>query len=104
LKDEQDINKNMQTTSPVVTRSEVLEARTAVSKINIDESILRAIVNLVQATRSDNSLQFGASTRAAIMLKRAIASWALLEGRDYANADDLKAVAPYVLKHRLKFN
>ncbi len=48
-------------------------------------------------------LIFGASTRAAIMLKKALSAWAIVEGRDYANEDDLKFIAPYVLKHRLKF-
>ncbi len=38
------------------------------------------------------------------MLQSAIQAWAILSGRDHANEDDLKAVAPYVLLHRLKFH
>lgn len=49
-------------------------------------------------------LQYGASTRAALMLKRTICAYALLQGRDYATEDDLKTVAPFVLQHRLRFH
>ena len=37
------------------------------------------------------------------MLKKAVAAWALVNGRDYANEDDLKYISPFVLKHRFKF-
>ena len=38
------------------------------------------------------------------MLKRALAAWALNEGRDYVTEDDLKFLAPFVLLHRLRFH
>lgn len=56
-----------------------------------------------RSTRNQPILQFGASTRAAVMLQQAIKGWALVNQRDFATEDDLKFIAPYVLMHRLKF-
>jgi MoxR-like ATPase len=49
-------------------------------------------------------LQFGASTRAALMLQSATKAWALVQRRNFATEDDLKTVLPFVLLHRLKFH
>jgi MoxR-like ATPase len=89
---------------PVVTRSQILRARLAASNIHIANSIIETIVEIVQATRTNPLLQFGASTRAAIMLKKALTAYALNEGRDYVSENDLKLLAPFVLQHRLKFH
>lgn len=91
-------------TSPVCSRSEVLRARAAASRVHLAPAIRESIVGLVQATRGNPLVQFGASTRAAIMLQEASKAWALLRGRDYATEDDLKHIAPFVLLHRLRFH
>lgn len=90
--------------SAIVTREEVLNARRAAEQVHIHDAILKTIVEIVQSSRDNPILQHGASTRAAIMLKRALGAWALNEGRDYASEDDLKLLAPFVLRHRLKFH
>jgi MoxR-like ATPase len=64
----------------------------------------QAIVDTVQATRDNPIIQFGASTRAALMLQKATRAWAILNSRNYAIPDDLRHVAPFVLLHRLKFH
>jgi MoxR-like ATPase len=88
----------------VCTRSDVLQARHACNAVHISDPLRDGIVNIVQATRNNPLLPFGASTRAAIMLQKAVRGWALVQGRDYATEDDLKTMAPYVLLHRLKFH
>jgi MoxR-like ATPase len=98
------INSELKSISPVVTRAQILEARNAVSEVHLSSSIREAIVKIVQATRDNPLLQFGASTRAAIMLQRALGAWALNQGRSYVTEDDLKFIAPFVLQHRLKFH
>jgi MoxR-like ATPase len=98
------IANNSLSVSPVVSRSEVLAAREAAKSVEINEGILRTIVEITQATRTSPLLQFGASTRAAIMLKRALGAWAITQGRDYATEDDLKFISPFVLSHRLRFH
>ncbi len=104
LKESETISNSVDSAKPVITREEILAARAASHNIQIKDSILEAIVSIVQSTRGNNLLQFGVSTRAAIMLKRTICSWAVLQGRDYATEDDLKYLAPFVLKHRVKFH
>lgn len=104
LKESDVIKQKTSSVTPVVTRQQILDARAAASRIHISEQILQAIVNIVQASRNNPLLQFGASTRAAIMLKKALGAWVLLEKRDYATEDDLKFLCPYVLMHRLRFH
>lgn len=99
-----EILSNLETVQPVVSRQAVLEARRAVEQVHVRDVLRQAIVDIVQATREEAMLQYGASTRAALMLQAAMKSWALISGRDYATEDDLKFVAPYVLLHRLRFH
>jgi MoxR-like ATPase len=90
--------------SSVCSRSDILSARQACAKIHLNHAMREAIVGIVQATRNNPLIQFGASTRAGIMLQSAIRGWALVNGRDYATEDDLKTIAPFVLLHRLKIH
>lgn len=92
------------TLDPVCTRSDILHARSAVNTVHVKESVRRAIVEIVQSTRQHPLLQYGASTRSAIMLQQGVKSWALVQGRDYVTEDDIKFLAPFVLMHRLKFH
>jgi len=89
---------------PVCARSDILAARAATRDVFLKPELRSAIVDIVQATRSNPLLQFGASTRAAIMLQEAVKGWAIVNGRNYATEDDLKYIAPFVLLHRLKFH
>jgi MoxR-like ATPase len=70
----------------------------------VSSNLREALVNIVQATRGNPLIQFGASTRAALMLQTAVKAWALIGGRDFASEDDLRAIAPFVLLHRLRFH
>lgn len=92
------------TVTPVVTRADILNARQARQQVNISDSLLKAIVDIVQASRNNPTLQFGASTRSALMLKSALTAWAIIQSRDYVTEDDLKLMAPHVLMHRLRFH
>lgn len=89
---------------PVCSRSDILKARKACSEVYISQALREAIVGIVESTRNNPLLQFGASTRAALMLQQAIRSRALIEGRDYGSEDDLKYMTYFVLAHRLKFH
>ena len=104
LRDVEAIQAGTDSVPMVVTREQILEARQDASQVHINDSILQAIVAIVQASRNNPVLQFGASTRAAIMLKKTLGAWALMQERDYVTEDDLKLLAPYVLQHRLRFH
>ncbi len=87
----------------------VLTARHEVAEIHIEEMLERYIVTLVGATRElgkwhagwDDFLIAGASPRASIALLRASTAMAYLNGRDHVVPEDIIAIAPDVLRHRL---
>ena len=86
---------------PMLTKMELLQYRSLMSQVVVDESLLRYIVDVVQLTRSSKAVFLGASPRAAVAMLRASKAYALLQGRDFVTPDDIKTVAPVVLQHRL---
>jgi len=85
----------------VASAQEVLDGIEDAKRVFVEESLNRYIVALLRQTRSDNRLYLGASPRAGIALLRVAKARALVSGRDYVEPDDIKAVAPTVLAHRL---
>jgi MoxR-like ATPase len=80
---------------------EVLAAQAAAGAVHGSESLRRYVVGLLDATRADPRVELGASPRAGLMLFRAAKALAALDGRDHALPDDVQALAPSVLTHRL---
>jgi MoxR-like ATPase len=79
----------------------VIELQRHVREVFVDPTLDAYVVSLTGATRSDSRLTIGASPRGSISLIRTSQALALLTGRDYVLPEDIKAVAPYVLVHRL---
>lgn len=104
LEQEQRIKELASSIAPVVSRNDIIQARRASQAINIRTELRQAIVDTVQLTRNNPLIQFGASTRAAIMLQSALLGWAIVQGRDFITEDDLVHLAPFVLLHRLRFH
>ncbi|QLC26175.1 MoxR family ATPase [Parasphingopyxis algicola] len=73
----------------------------AVATVKLVPDVTNYIVSLIRATRETADLDAGASPRAAAMLASAARSRAALDGRDYVIPDDVKALAPAVLRHRV---
>lgn len=73
----------------------------AVSDVRLVNEVADYIVNLIRATRQVADLKTGASPRAATMLASAARAYAALDGRDYVIPDDVKGLAPSVLRHRV---
>jgi MoxR-like ATPase len=71
------------------------------SQITVDDRIVDYAVRLTRATRGRQGLAVGAGPRGAIALVRAARGIALLDGRDFVNADDLKQVSLPALRHRV---
>ena len=72
-----------------------------VAAVTLAQPVADYIVRLVRATRETNELSSGASPRAAVLLAQAARARAALDARDYVVPDDVKALAPAVLRHRL---
>lgn len=80
---------------------EIIEARRAVSDIQVSDAVLMYAYGLIDLTRREARFVTGASPRALIQLTKASQAAAYLKGRDYVTPDDVKAVAVNVLAHRL---
>ena len=95
---------------PVVDSEYILGARDIVRKVHVDEKIQDYVLNIVVATRDPNIaglddlgnlISYGASPRAGIFLISAARAYAFLKGRGYVTPDDIKQIAPDVLRHRV---
>lgn len=94
----------------VIDPTTVLKAREIINEIYVDEKIKDYVLDLVFATRypAEHDLkklapliEFGVSPRATIFLVKAAKANAFLNGRGYVTPDDVKVLAPDVLRHRL---
>lgn len=85
----------------VVTPQEMLDAQKAVREINVHESIRDYIVDIIRATRESSQLSLGSSPRGSLNLMTAAQAHAAMNELDFVRPDDVKAVAPMVLGHRL---
>ena len=88
----------------------IMEARSRIADLYVDERIVDYIVDIVHATRKPKEagladlaplIEFGASPRATIALAQASRAHAFLRGRTFVTPDDVKAIAPDVLRHRV---
>ncbi|MBK6456636.1 MAG: AAA family ATPase [Gemmatimonadetes bacterium] len=95
---------------PIASPQAILEARHRITELYMDERIVDYIVDIVHATRYPAEaklkelaplIEFGASPRATIALAQASRAHAFLRGRTYVTPDDIKAIAPDVLRHRV---
>ncbi len=96
--------------NPVVNPDDIVRAREIVREVYMDEKIERYIVDLVYATRTPaeyglkglvNMISYGASPRASISLCAAAKAYAFIKRRGYVIPEDVRAVCPQVLRHRI---
>jgi MoxR-like ATPase len=86
---------------PVVTAEEITRHQEAIRTVHVDDAIVEYVVALVRATRAHPEVLLGASPRSTLWLTRTAQARAVAEGRTYVLPDDVKALAPAVLAHRL---
>jgi MoxR-like ATPase len=86
---------------PVASAQDVLGAIEDARAVYVEDSLNRYVVAILRHTRTDTRLYLGASPRAGLALLRVAKARALVAGRDFVQPDDVKAVAPIVLGHRL---
>ena len=85
----------------VTNAEEVIELQQAIREVYIDPLIKQYIVTMVNATREHESVYLGASPRGSLALMRAAQAYAMLEGRDFVQPDDIKRLAYPTLGHRV---
>jgi len=86
---------------PIMSIAQLMQLRAMLGHVVVDESLMRYIAQIAQHTRTHRAIALGASPRAAVALLKASKAYALLQGRDYLTPDDIKAVVPSVLSHRI---
>jgi len=101
---------NLPVARPVVTPQDILRAREMVKRVYVDEKIKNYVLDLVITTRHPGNnglsdlndlIEIGASPRAGINLINAARAYAFLRGRGFVTPDDVKQIAPDVLRHRV---
>lgn len=91
----------LETLEPVCSRRELLQLQRSYSEVYVHPSLLDYIQRISAATRSSGEIEFGVSPRGTLALLRAVQSYAMISGRDYAVPEDVKSLAVPVLAHRL---
>ena len=95
---------------PIIDLETVLHAQSIVHGIYVDEKIKNYVLDIIFATRQPAEygfkklrrlIEFGASPRATIFMIKAAKAHAFLAGRGYVTPDDIKEIAPDVLRHRI---
>ena len=101
---------SLPTVDPVVSPADIMHARDMVRQIYVDDKIKEYVLDLVLVTRSPGQnglsdlntlIDFGASPRASINLITAARAHAFLKGRGFVTPEDIKQIAPDVLRHRI---
>lgn len=88
--------------TPVTTLEGLHDLQHITSFIPVDTAVQRYIVEIVDSTRHWNGIEIGAGPRGSIALLRAARGHALLEGHPFVTPDNVKSMAPAVLRHRVQ--
>jgi MoxR-like ATPase len=80
---------------------EVVRLQAVAARVHVDDDLLDYAVGLTSFTRGHARVSLGASPRATLGLIQAAKAWALIEARPFVTPDDIRAVAPFVLAHRM---
>ena len=96
-----DTNALVAALAPLVTPEDTAFAQQAVSAVEVAPEVAGYMMDIVEATRGDSRIRIGVSTRGALALYKASQAAAALAGRAYVLPEDVKALAPAVLAHRI---
>ena len=91
----------IETLSPIVTAEELKKLRQESRAVSVNDDVADYIMSIVTATRTDERLACGVSTRGSIALYRAAQITAAMDGRDYVLPEDVKEITVPVLAHRI---
>lgn len=87
--------------SAVITPDDLLSLRKAAADVHVEDSLFAYMVDIAAATRESHDISLGISPRGTMALSAMTRAHALMEGRAYATPDDVLAVAPSTLFHRI---
>ncbi len=100
LRDRESVNP-LEFVEPVLSQKDVMSLQESVTKVRFDEALVDYLLQIVEATRKSDSLEIGISPRGSLALFRSAQALALIEGRDYCIADDVKNLVLPCFAHRV---
>lgn len=83
---------------------QVVALQQAATNLHIDDQIIEYAVRIVTSTRNRSGIDIGSGPRGSLALLRAARASAVINGNEFVTPDDIKTVAPYVLRHRVNLN
>lgn len=86
----------------MITKEELAQIQKTVEAVHASDALFAYILRIVEATRSEERFTVGVSPRGSVALLRSAKAYAFIAGRDYLIPEDIKAVLPSVLEHRLR--
>ena len=86
---------------PVLPAQKVATLRQQIKTLLIEERLLQFIARLIHQTRNNKSVYLGASPRASLAIMNASKAMAAIQGRDFVTPEDILAIVPPVLRHRI---
>ena len=89
------------TIKPVLNAKQIKEYQDIITKIIIEDHLLKYIAAITDNTRTNSNLYLGASPRASIAILNSSKALAAMQGRDFVTPEDIKKVTPSVLRHRI---
>lgn len=110
LEEEKQILKTFHTQKNVVdmdsiksflSSADIAKLRAIVQEVHVEDNLVNYIAQIVHETRNHSAILLGASPRASLAILNASKACATLRGRDFISPDDVKYIAPHVLKHRI---
>lgn len=88
--------------APLLDADSLLALQAQVQRIHLSDPLLDYVQDLIAYTRQSGAFVTGLSPRAGLALIRAASAWAMVDGRTHALPDDIQAVLPAVIEHRLR--
>lgn len=89
---------------PVMSEADVSELQQMASEVRVDDALVDYLLNIVAQTRENEALELGISPRGTLSLFRSAQAFALIEGRDFCIADDIKRLVVPCFAHRVIVN
>lgn len=94
-------NEILQEVNRLLSAHDIRHFRSIVQQVIVDVKLLGYIAAIVSETRNNPSLYLGASTRASLAILKSAKATAAIKGRDFVIPEDIKEMAPHVLRHRI---
>jgi len=88
----------------VMSESDIMELQKLVSEVRVDDALVEYLLNVVEQTRAAETIELGISPRGTLALFRSAQALALIEGRDFCIADDVKRLVIPAFAHRIIVN